>query len=125
VLSNVGFAFTNMTVNTYMPVYSVEALQLFEQLVAFLGTMRATAMISLRLMSGTITARATSERLLMFILTDLAVAGFAFALCRDCLQPALVTVIQGLGWGMIFPVNATTITKAQGPPRERWPTRHS
>ena len=111
ILCNAGFSFVNMTVGTYMPVLAVESLEISKQSVALLTTVRSMGMLFTRSLSGKVMNKASDKWLMMFILGDLALAGFSIGLCGDFIQLVLVTVLQGFGWGLVFPVNATVVSK--------------
>ena len=111
ILCNAGFSFVNMTVGTYMPVLAVEVLKISKQSVALLTTVRSMGMLFTRSLSGKAIERFSDRWLMMFIMSDLALAGFSIGLCSDFVQLILMTVLQGFGWGLVFPVNATTISR--------------
>ena len=111
IFCNAGFSFVNMTVGTYMPVLAVEALEISKQSIALLTTVRSMGMLFTRSLSGRAMKKLSDRWLMMFILSDLALAGFSIGLCSDFVQLVLITVLQGFGWGLVFPVNATTISR--------------
>lgn len=107
-LSNIGFSLANMTMNIYGPVYLVEELRVSQQLIALLASIRSIAMVTLRFLSGKIMDRVNSKLLLMLIMSILAASGFALGLSQNYYQIAVLMLISGMAWGMIFPVNAIT-----------------
>ena len=107
-LSNIGFSLANMTMNIYGPVYLVEELGVSQQLIALLASIRSISMVTLRFLSGKIMDRVNSKLLLMLIMSILATSGFALGLFQNYYQIAVLMLISGMAWGMIFPVNAIT-----------------
>jgi MFS family permease len=111
ILSNAGFSFINMIVGTYMPILAVEVLEISKQSVALLTLIRSSGMLFMRSLSGRIMDKVGDRWLMMLILADFAIAGFSFGLCTDYNQLILATIMHGFGWGLIFPVNATMVSK--------------
>ena len=108
ILSNVGFSLANMTINTYGPMYLVEELEISQQLVALLASIRSITMVTFRFLSGKIMDRAGNKMLLMLTMLILGTSGFALGLSQNYYQIAILMLISGMGWGMIFPLNAIT-----------------
>ena len=111
ILSNVGFSLANMTINTYGPVYLVEELEVSQQLIALLASLRSTTMVTFRFLSGKIMDRAGNKLLLMLTMLILGASGFALGLSQNYYQIAIMMLISGMGWGMIFPLNAITVNQ--------------
>ncbi len=111
ILSNVGFSFANMTMNTYGPVYLVEELEVSQQLIALLASIRSIMMVSFRFLSGKIMDRVNNKLLLVLTMLILAVSGFALGLSQNYIQIATLMLVSGIGWGMIFPLNAIIVNQ--------------
>jgi MFS family permease len=111
ILSNIGFSLANMTINTYGPVYLVEELKISQQLIALLASIRSITMVTFRFLSGRMMDRINNKLLLMLTMAILGASGFALSLSQNYFQIAVLMLISGMGWGMIFPLNAITVNQ--------------
>jgi len=111
ILSNVGFSLINIIINTYGPVYLVEELEVSQQLIALLASIRSVMMVTFRFLSGRIMDRVDSKLLLILTMLLLAGSGFALGVSQNYVQIAILMLISGVGWGMIFPLNAITVSR--------------
>jgi MFS family permease len=111
ILSNAGFSFVNMVVGTYMPVLAVEVIGISTQSVALLTTVRSVCVLFLRALSGKVMSWIGDRWLMILIMIDFALASFSLGFCTDYYQLILVSVFHGFGWALIFPVNATMVSK--------------